>query len=272
MQQERVVIQNGLVTVETFEVSAAAPLDAWMPKIERRVSINSPTLPVGARAFVWDTEDLNDQTMSVLIEQQPNIANLDHIGVHRVSLPFVRFLFVAHTSDPTRNSAWSLEDYRVFFSNRPYSEPDIADMIPATVPNVYDDGRICFGSTAADANQPLHRRLAQLANEFWVSRFNNDLSLRFPNGWNGWGEWEDMTENDPTGWAEWSDWDNAYIPHYSWNSETNPDAEHITRFDPMVSADGIPEVPLGATWGRASEWYASLGERERNIVRAVATA
>lgn len=251
-------IEGGLVNVVERVVTASIPIGEWLPHIEKRNPIHVPTLPPGTRAMSWDPRDPNDQILSVLIELQPSIIQMDYQGdIRTLSVPYTRFFFEARTSNAQDNMLWSLTNYRIFWAKTEYEDPDKKDMIAALLPNVYEDGRICFGSTGADVNQTLAKRLSQTVNEFYASQFNNDLAIRRPQGARGWRQWERMTQNDPTGWMEWSDLDPSQGIHMmrSYNNLIQQTAtQGIGRFEPMVAANPIPEVPIGASFGRVQQW------------------
>lgn len=261
-------IEGGLVRVIDRAVEYEVPMTEWLSHIERRNPLATPVLPVGTRAMYWDNTDLSNQVFVVLIEQQPQLMRMDFDNqVRELSLPFSRFFFAATTTDPTNTLAWHLSNYKVFWSNRQYDDPNTRDMIPALLPNVYRDGRICFGSTGADAEQSLANRLTQTVNEFYISRFNRDLAIRRPNGARTYREWVRMTETNPTGWMDWQDWDAGLGWHdfRSFNDLTR-DAR-ITmndRFAPMLAAEPIEPVPLGASFGRLNEWVNALDNSQRD--------
>jgi hypothetical protein len=269
---QKIVIEGGLVRVVNEEIQYSVSMADWLSKIERRIPIETPVLPVGTRAVYWDQTSLENQTLSVLIEVQPQIMRMDFNGdIIELSIPYTRFFFVAKTNDPTNNMAWRLQNYRVFWSHKQYSNKNDRDMIPALLPNVYDDGRICFGSTGANADQSLADRLNQTVNEFFVSRFNRDLVIRRPNRARTWRLWQRMTISNPTGWMEWSDWDPATGEHmrYSYGDLTGNMQD---RFEPMVAAEPIAPVPLGASFGRLREWIDTLDNSQRDrLLQAMLT-
>jgi len=262
-------IENGLVSMVDRTVRFQVPMKDWLDQIEKRNPLFTPVLPVGTRGVYWDQTDLTNQKLLVLIEMQPQIINMDFSAqygestIHRLSIPWTRFFFYATTTDPTNTMAWRLNDYRVFWAKRQYNDPTERDMIRALLPNVYGDGRICFGSTAANMDQSLAQRLDQTVNEFYVSRFNRDLTIYRPNGARTWRTWERMTEKDPTGWMEWDDLDPVKGGHqfYSFDSLATEQRVGMTsRFSPMVAAEPIPEVPIGATFGRLQQWLNDMGD------------
>lgn len=263
----RIVIENNLVTIEERSVSDAVPLADYLPLIERRNPVVMPVLPTGSRAVWWDPTDLARQKLMVLIEREPFIANISFSGghIHRVQLPYSRFLFTASTSDPNNPLMWAINDYRVFWSNRRYSSPAQRDMIAAQLPNVYQDGRICFGSTAAQANQTIADRLDQTVNEFFISNFNTDLGTPFPNGWSRWNQWEEQTVSDPSAWANWTDWARpSRGAQQSFDDAISNMRQGLAGRDAHVAApDPIPALVIGASFGRTSEWLASLTNTQR---------
>ena len=190
---------------------------------------------------------------------------MDFTGyIKELSFPYTRFFFICKTNDPTNNLAWRLMNYKVLWANKQYADKNERDMIPALLPNVYDDGRICFGSTGANADQTLSDRLNQTVNEFFVSEFNSDLHIRRPNGARTWRSWERMTVNDPTGWMQWDDWTNTTNQHYSYTDLCGRARVNHDRFEPMIAGNPIPEVPLGASFGRIREWLATLDNSQRS--------
>lgn len=263
-------IDGGLVSIVSRSVETSIPLEEWVQSIERRSPLMLPTLPVGTKAVYYDPTDRNQERFAVLIERDPHIFTMNYgTRNYELSLPYVRFFFQATTRNPESNLEWSLTDYRVFFAKTPYVNPSTSDMIAALLPNVYEDGRICFGSTAADADQTIAQRLNQTVNEFFLSRFNGDLHIRRPNGAPSYTSWLAMTQNDPTAWVDWTDWSNPS----RWSLEMLArNMRPESRFEPMVAADPIPEVPLGATFGRITEWLQTMTPIQRTRFIAAATA
>jgi hypothetical protein len=266
---QTIEIQNGLVSLVDRTVQYQVPMEQWLDKIEKRNPLFTPTLPLGTRSVYWDQTDLNNQKFVVLVEQQPQIIRMDFLGtIHTLSIPYTRFFFYCTTNNPANTLSWHMVDYRVFWSNKQYNDPAARDMIPAMLPNVYGDGRICFGSTGANAEQSLAQRINQTANEFYVSMFNRDLTIRRPNGSRSWTPWERMTVKDPTGWMKWTDWNSNSGQRFHSMDGLVADlgighSVMAARLEPMISADPIPEVPMGATFGRISEWLDGMTTDQR---------
>lgn len=260
-------IENGLVQLIDHTVRQSVPLEEWLPRIEKRSPIYTPVLPTNARAVWWDPTDLTNQRLMLLLEVQPQIIHMTLRGVTReLSIPWTRFVFYAKTNNAHSN-AWTLNDYRVFWAKSRYSDPALTDMIPALVPNVYGDGRICFGNTGVRADMTLADRLDQTVNEFYVSNFNHDLSIRYPNDWTGYTNWVRMTRADPTAWINWPDFDNNNHnnQHFSWTNINERFMNEEDRRDTVViNADPIPPLALGATFGRIADWIRDLTDDQRH--------
>lgn len=258
---DTIVIENDLVKHIRTEVVSQVSLLEWMPYIEKKAVIETPVLPTGTRKIRWDPTGA-EQHLAILIEQEPQMVNMNfEETIFRISIPYTRFIFDLWTTDPTNNMSWTIDDYRIFWSKFKYTNPLTKDMTAALMPNVYNDGRICFGSTAADMDQSLSERLDQTVNEFWVSQFNRDLTIRRPREYSDFRAWQKASLENQSIWTKWVDLDTSQTPNavngYMGNSRDS-------RFQEMVAADPIPAVPLGATFGRITEWWAEMSTNQRN--------
>jgi len=266
-------IEGDLVTLQEVSDLASVPLSEWLPQIERRSPIYTPVMPTGTRAVWWDPTDLALQKLVMLVEREPMIINMDLHGAAinpmRLSIPWTRFLFYATTDNPRQNSHWQLYDYRMMWSRSRFSNETLADMVPALVPNIYEDGRICFGTTGVDASMSLADRIDSTVNGFYLTRFNRDLGIRYPMGWANYTAWRRMTEQNPMGWTAWPELDPSQARRvYSWEQvcrefNITPDRNAI----PIIGADGIPALAIGATFGRVDDWIVALTPRQRLIIQ-----
>lgn len=269
---QQIIIEGDLVRLVSITTERSISLADWLPSIERRPAVYTPVLPRATRALWFDPSDQTNQKMVVLMEVEPQVVSLNKQGtIHRVMMPWTRFVFYC-TNNPGINNAerWRLEDYRVFWSKNRYTDPAAEDSIRALLPNVYDDGRICFGSTGVNAEQSIADRLDQTVNEFYASTFNNDLSISYPNNWRGFRAWATATARDHMGWMQWPDLqpENYSWAHYSWNRIITDWAnESVTRHDPVMTPDGIPPLHLGASFGRVTEWLNALTPMQRSRIR-----
>jgi hypothetical protein len=260
-------IEGALVNVIDRTVRYSVPLDQWLPQIERRSPVFTPVVPSGTRAIWWDPTDVNSQKLLILVEREPQTISLNlQDTIHRLSIPWSRFFFYAYTNDPQDHTRWRLEDYRLMWAQNSYTNPNTKDMLPASVPNVYSDGRICFGATGADANQNLSDRIDQTINEFYATQFNLDLGIRYPNRWRGYASWVAATARDPMCWTNWNEWtsieDNPNA--YSFNMLANEFVSKLLiRTVSVIAPDPIPPLALGATFGHTREWLESLTNNQR---------
>lgn len=278
MADTRVVleIENGLVTQKTYSLSMAVPLAEFLPLIEHRPTIYSPVLPTNVRAEYWDSTDQSNQKLVFMMEREPQIITMTfrnregNTTRHRLSIPWSRFTFTATTSDiNARGAGWQLQDYKVFWSKDRYTDPTKEDMVPCLLPNIYEDGRICFGSTAPAAGTNFADRMDEIVNSFYISMFNRDLAIRYPNGARSWATWERLTETNPMHWREWSDWTN--IGHLMSYTQVSG-AAIIDRSERVIGADGIPPLNTGATWGAAEEWWNALNNNQRARLQSIVVA
>lgn len=273
---EQILIEGNLVTRQQVTVMESVALDSFLSRLERRVPIVSPVLPTGTRAQVWDETDLNERQLLIMVEVEPQVINFAFDANrdgdpntderYRLPIPYSRFIFHCTTSNPDDNRAWAIANYRIFWAKTKYADPAALDMIPALLPNVYPDGRICFGSTGANAAQSLAQRLDQTVNEFYISRFNSDLSIRFPvifdqneysERWNAW------AASRASSWGSWTDWAPGMYTTFSWNNMITQFLAHTaTRDEFMAIPDGIPDVPLGASFGRIAEVLADWADTD----------
>lgn len=267
---EKIIIDGDLVQVVETVIQRTVSLADWLPTIERRVPVDLPVLPNNTRGVWFDTSDNSLHMMLLMIEVPPEIIPLNKSGtVHNVMIPWTRFVFYCTNRSGLASPAWRLDDYRVFWSKNRYNAPDATDMIRALVPNVYSDGRICFGSTGANANQSIADRLNQTVNEFYRTTFNNDLGIPYPNGWRGFRAWATATIKDPLGWMTWPDFeDYSNYSHWSWDNLIRDwSSSRVSRTADVVTADPIPPLALGASFGRTFEWLNDLTPIQRMRIR-----
>lgn len=247
-------IQNDRVRKIQRTVIEDVPLSALYPHLETRVPVFLPTLPRSAVAVNWDETNVQRKTFQVLCELPPAVRNIIKVNRrYRLAFPWTYFLFtVVGSSDSQDARGWEITENRVFHARNRYVNID-SEVITARTPNVYRDGRICFGSTGVDAFQPLADRLDQLVNEWYETRFNNDLNQYFqiPNGDTTLRNWVAASATNPGCWMDWSDWETAE----KWRvrdlmTQVLPDRRDIV----LEVQDRIPDMQMPFTLGRAEEW------------------
>jgi hypothetical protein len=287
-------IEGGLARIVTREVSREVPLASVLPFIENRPPV---TLfhPRSAVATYWNESNPLDREVKFLCELAPGIRSIVKIDRrYRLAMPYTYFVFAfrSRTNGADANAAdgshYSMVDYFCFHAPRRFESLD--DRVwAAFLPNVYEDGRICFGSTGVRTDQPLANRVDQLVNEWYQTRFNNDVQggrqhpLPF-NGQlpNGWINWVNETRDHGMGAiARMPEWDApaSTIPNWSFREVllgqdvAGRGAHHvqISADRPRIATvtDEIPAIEAPWTFGRVAEWYANLTLTQRlRVLRA----
>jgi hypothetical protein len=269
---ELVEIQNGLATVYRKETVRQVSLDALMKTLS--TGSGPVTLPTIARSQVFahlDTSNRNSKKLFIMSEIPAGITNItinnrDRSGArrYRLSMPWTYLWFMATTgeSDITR-ATWSIEDYRVFHARDQYKGVD-DEMIVARLPNVYGDGRICWGATGTSPNMSLADRIDALTNGWYLSRFNHDLdgSVPLPQNEPNYRRWVQESRGNVAAFRSWPEWNDRDVTKYSvrsllLQSGTEPFIEEIHL------PNAIPEVPTRLTFLRAEEFWNSLSPENR---------
>ena len=271
---QQIIIEGDLVRLVDQVVMKTVALTEWLPSIEKRSPVSTPVLPRATRGVYYDPTNNNNQLMAVLLEVEPQVIHMNfNSRIHDLAIPWTRFIFFCSNrgGSPT---TWRMDDYRLFWSNVKYHNADAQDMIPALLPNIYSDGRICFGSTGVNADASIADRLDRTVNEFYATEFNRDLSIHYPRAYRGYTAWKNATRDNPMCWTAWDDFaPESGWSHYSWNMTCGAwSAGSINRTDPVVGADGIPELALGATFGRINQWIAALPAAQQARLRVAAQA
>lgn len=275
-------IEGSLARVISREVVFESQLKDMMPFIENRPPITLPIIPSRTRVVHWDATDTAKQTLELLIELEPSLRTLtmqpDPWGrgaaggnkTHKVTLPWTLFHFKMFTTNPTSTS-WTFEDYRCFFSKERITDLE-QDIIPALLPNVFEDGRICFGNTGADAHQTVSDRVDQIVNEWYVSNFNNIGHTRphyLPWGSATFAKWEKETKRSPFAWKDFPEWDPETPEGRNHHHYQVKDVfkSTLTRTGQIRTEGSIPDLPIIPTFGRAEEWLLALDDNQRFRLR-----
>lgn len=266
-------IEGDLVRVVDRSIVTQAPLSEVMPLIERKIPVRS----LVPRSAIWVTLDQNGTShrQGFLCEIPPGIKVITKSGrKFRLAMPWTYMWLVMETAGDTTNPLnWSLTDYRCYHTNQQVVDLQ-SRLWTAFLPNVYEDARICFGSTGADAAQPVHTRIDSIVNTWYISQFNNDVhggrnhplpfNASLPNGWREWvlqtREWGAMA------WTKFPEWaitnnDNG-VTSFTVSEVIN--SGHLGRMAPITVVDAIPELPMPATFGRSEEWLRGLTRLQRS--------
>lgn len=259
-------IEGDLVRVVERSVVRQASLTDMMPFLETRPALTM-FHPRTAIMTYWDESNPAAKKVLFLCESAPGLRAIVKGGRrYRLSMPWTYFMFGFETAGPITGpgSQWMMRDHRVFHTNQRVAH--LNDRVwTAFLPNVYENGDICFGSTGAEMNQPLSDRVDTLVNTWYMTEFNNDViggrahplpfNARFPSP--GFRPWVDATaEHGASAWTtfpEWNETNNASIPSFT-IEDLLRNAGYQSRVAPRTFTDAIPPIPTPATFGRVEEW------------------
>lgn len=136
-------------------------------KLSKKNRIHSDILPIGTRYFSGSQKDF-----TIAIEIPPKVRNISIYGrsgeVEKVSVAFPPCLFIVSVVD---NSIRSTKMFAV--KRQIMTFEDELFMFP--LGNIYDDGRICWGSTSIIKKIEKPIEITSEINLFFDSVFNGDL-------------------------------------------------------------------------------------------------
>lgn len=263
-------VENGVTRLIRKTIIHQAPTNKFAELLARPRDNNILYLPAQTR-HVFGNGDTGRTTF--VIEQPPSVRKLTWApqarrhASYELAIPWTYFVMITAKADPDDpNSQQHMSDWSIFCAKqRIMSLDDTLTTMP--VNNVNTDGRICFGTAAAEAGENIGQHIDNLVMTFWNSNFNYDITPRLP-GYADYAEWEKDSKLDPVCWMKW-DWNNwgAYTTKLREISGMTDD-----RLTPAIALDPIPELPIGPTFGRATEWLQSLSEADRTRLIAAAQA
>ena len=260
---QQLLIEGDLVKIIETTVTHTARLTDIMPFIESRppVTLMHPRSAIFTK---WDESNgPNNMSVQFLCELPPSRRNIvKERRRYELAMPWTYFIFDFSGS----MQAWSLDDSRVFHTNAKVESLD-SRLWTAFLPNVYEDGRICFGSTGAPTRANISARVDQLLNEWYLTNFNNDLisgrTRPFPfapTPKSSLRPWVDATATLGAGaWTTFPEWTDPAVG----SMRVGELLQHGDRMAPMVFEEQIPPLPAPATFGRVEEWFTSLTPSQR---------
>jgi hypothetical protein len=240
-------VTNGVTEMVQETILHTAPTDALIPLLSAPIDSFLLNMPNGLR-HVRSTG--NGEAIYIVIEQMPAVRTITFPpnNTHRIGIPWVYFIFTA--TRPARgneSSPLALSDWRVFCApNRIQTLADTMYALPTN--NVSRDGRICFGSAAAEPGANIGEHLDSCVTQFWNSNFNQDIRPNIPHG--TYDEWARLTETNPNIWQTWT-WDANISPPITLAQALEASSDRVTAIDVV---NGIPNIPMRPTWGRVNEW------------------
>lgn len=262
---EFIEIKNDLVSIIDRRVVRQVALSDFMSSMGGG---GSTTIPNIARSQVfahYDTSNPREKILFAMTEIEPGIKKLvknvnGQARRYKLAMPWTYLWFRCVTAD---ERSWSFGEYRIFHARDKFRSID-DQMIVARLPNVYNNGNICWGSTGADANQSLPDRLDQLTNEWYASRFNTDLDGRvpLPYGETNYLRWVTESRADINSYRNWPEWRDPSVEKFSVRTLMEGEG-YIPRTERIDIPDGIPPIEMPFTFGRWDEWWLDLDPQER---------
>lgn len=262
---QRMEIEGGVARTIEYTIASEVALAELLKHVERTPKVTTPVLPASTKLLSWDESNPRLKTLEVLLELPPATRGIRFRGnqgtaTHQVMLPWTYFRFIASTGRAD-DRGWELGTYQAFWSKTRINNLATARLLVAKLPNVYEDGRICFGSTAADSTLPLGDRLDTIVNGFYVSDFNRDLTIRRPGGYRNFAAWVAATNRNPNGWVDWEDWTEARLA-------TDILSTSMVDAPQIVLQGTIPTYVNGLTFGAAEDWLRRLDPNDRIRLRS----
>jgi hypothetical protein len=277
---QEIVIQGGLATIREVTVMQQLALRDVMPHIENRVPNTTPILPASTLVSHWDPTVQNEQKLHLLIQLPPKVRTINDRrtravarptdDTYRVSVPWSLFDFRMTTSNPHTN-VWDFAEYRIFHSPEEITSLD-QEVLPAFLPNVYKDGRICWGNTGTGPGTSLASRVNEIVNGYYLSSFDSSHHVRdryLPYGadQNDFTPWVEHTEEDPNCYRTFPEWDRTTeegrLIADRWRTIKSLFGDEMTRTEVIHVTGTIPELPFAPTFGRAEEWARDLDATQR---------
>lgn len=267
---EIIEIEGNLVSLVSRTVSRQMSLEDFIPYISIQKPITFPTI---ARSQVFAHYELPASKMFALCEISPGIRTIRKnmsdgtARSYRLAFPWTYFWFQISGVNLTDSDIPYIDDYRIYFARERYSDIN-TPMIPALLPNVYSDGRICWGSTGVSSSLSMSDQLDGLVNGWYSSRFNSDLdgNRPYPYGENSFRRWVEESARSATCWEMWPEWNQEVTKVKDLLEEAG------TSYRPAVVrlANTIPEIRTPASFGRWEDWWQEIPivERRRALIAA----
>ena len=276
---EMIEIEGDLARFVDRRVLREVPITALLPHIETRLPVGSPVLPDRTRIFHLDPTNNNEWRLVVVVELDPAVRTLSlatgrwgrtREATHpRVAIPYTQFVFYLRSTDHGRN--WAILDYAIFHSPEPVSNNTRQKFLPALLPNVYADARICFGNTAPRMPEgaQIHTRMNAIVNEFYLSDFTDHRVRDYFIPWQttttpSYGIWVARTTENPRCWLDWPEFQDTDTYHTRYTLEEILARRGPARTEPINLPDGIPDLAFNATFGRAEEWFRALNRTQQD--------
>jgi hypothetical protein len=180
--------------------------------------------------------------------------------VYHLQTPYLYFVFRFAGADGMLSSMTqtvTVTDSMLYMSKHKIRSA-IDPLWPATFPNVYDSGAICWGGTYTEA-RAMGEKIDELVNSFFITGFNRDLEENMPRKYGSFEDWQCAPHRD---FEEWPEFDNE---------------DAATSIRELLT--DLPEAPLSVrthiappppifTVRAAREWAAAATGRNRRVLLA----
>jgi hypothetical protein len=204
-------VEGGLARLVTRQVHYEVPLADLAPDLMITKPVTLPTLGRSQVFAHFDGSNPANKKLFCLAEIGPGIKNIRKVDRrYRLAMPWTYLWFVATTDQDIESNAWALETYHCYHARERHNGLD-TQMIVARLPNVYGNGRICWGATGASPMLSLADRIDEHANNWYLSPFNRDLDgeVPLPYGEQTFRRWVEESQADPNCWQRWPEWTNT---------------------------------------------------------------
>lgn len=179
-QNNKFVIEGGVVNQVREEVLCSIPLDDFLANLAKGMGTFSGMLPYNC-LFITGAGKLNTFVVQLPPKQYPvkysQRKSETPVIDYRISIPFVQMYFVILEATGTiKNVYMSCTKSLITKETEPVYVPPFL--------NIFDNGvgKVCNGQMSINMALPLNVRINQYMSEFFVFMFNNDLQPTIPKG------------------------------------------------------------------------------------------
>ena len=264
-------IEGNFIRKEEVISSEVGLVSDLLPRLTKYMPVELSPLPHGTRYIANEPRGNNGQRLWLIVERPPTLQRILYKNVpasvtedaisYRLNLPWQFFWFVLDaTVMTTRNEdqvIWSPQTWGVFWSKTPFESLE-TEVTWAHMPNCWQNGTICFGSTNVRANESIGHFIDAAINTFYTSEFNKDLDYPWPH--RNMREWERAAEADPEGWVNWDLWTHSRLAPIQQflNNVTEPGMQFRPAVPAAPDSTPIPEMPRFLTFDNLDEWVSNL--------------
>lgn len=170
---EVITIRDGIVTLTEEQVVRRVGLQVFKDRLAIGLKVQTPVLPRGAVLY-----SAKGNKSVIVLEEPPQMRTItfrSQRGSTReftIPLPWVYFFPIFHNN--------ALEELYLYFSRQCIQHAGESLCFP-TLPNTFDECRVCLGDYRYSVTQSLASRIADISRYYWESTFNLDASNLYSN-------------------------------------------------------------------------------------------